>query len=113
MQTSLALFGRIFEYLDLVPALQDSPGARPLPKAGARGEVELRDVWFRYPTDAGAAGSSEPGRAAERSRTIETGRAAERSRTIETGPWAIEDLSLHIAPGETVAGPGSASIGRS
>ena len=37
VQTSLALFGRIFEYLDLVPALQDSPGRarcpRPAPAA--------------------------------------------------------------------------------
>ncbi|WP_307793638.1 ABC transporter ATP-binding protein [Actinotalea soli] len=47
VQTSLALFRRIFEYLDLVPAIQDRPGAEDLPEV--RGEVELTDVWFAYP----------------------------------------------------------------
>ncbi|WP_149205037.1 ABC transporter ATP-binding protein [Actinotalea subterranea] len=49
VQTSLALFRRIFEYLDLVPAIQDRPEARPLDAETMRGEVELRDVWFAYP----------------------------------------------------------------
>ncbi|QAY64165.1 ABC transporter ATP-binding protein [Xylanimonas allomyrinae] len=49
VQTSFALFGRLFEYLDLEPAIQDRPGARALRKDEVRGEVELRDVWFRYP----------------------------------------------------------------
>jgi ATP-binding cassette subfamily B protein len=89
VQTSLALFGRIFEYLDLVPTLRDSPGARPLAKADARGGVELRDVWFRYPTDA------EPG------------------RSSEPGPWALEDLSLRIAPGQLAAVVGPSGAGKS
>ena len=47
VQTSFALFARLFEYLDLQPAIQDAPEARPL--TDVRGRVELRDVWFRYP----------------------------------------------------------------
>ncbi|WP_188037271.1 ABC transporter ATP-binding protein, partial [Actinotalea sp. JY-7885] len=47
--TSLALFRRIFEYLDLVPAIRDREGATALPTHDIRGEVELRDVWFSYP----------------------------------------------------------------
>ena len=50
VQTSLALFGRIFQYLDLEPAIVDGPDARPLPAAGVRGEVTLEHVWFRYPS---------------------------------------------------------------
>jgi subfamily B ATP-binding cassette protein MsbA len=38
---------RLFEILDTVPDIQDSPGAISLP-APARGEVELRDVIFHY-----------------------------------------------------------------
>lgn len=49
VQTSFALFSRLFEYLDLEPAITDRPGARVLDKDATRGEVELRDVWFRYP----------------------------------------------------------------
>jgi len=50
VQTSLALFGRIFEYLDLPVDIIERPGAREL--TGVRGDVELADVWFRYEPDA-------------------------------------------------------------
>jgi len=50
VQTSLALFGRIFEYLDLPVDIVERPGARAL--SGVRGDVELEDVWFRYAPDA-------------------------------------------------------------
>jgi ATP-binding cassette, subfamily B, bacterial len=46
VQTSLALFGRIFEYLDLPVDIQEAPDARVL--EGVRGDVNLRDVWFAY-----------------------------------------------------------------
>jgi ATP-binding cassette subfamily B protein len=49
VQTSLALFGRIFEYLDLPVDIVERPDARTL--IDARGDVELRDVWFRYEPD--------------------------------------------------------------
>ncbi len=49
VQTSLALFGRIFEYLDLPVDIVERPGARAL--SGVRGDVELQDVWFRYSPD--------------------------------------------------------------
>ena len=42
VQTSLALFGRIFEYLDLPVDIVERPGAREL--TGVRGDVALRDV---------------------------------------------------------------------
>jgi ATP-binding cassette subfamily B protein len=48
LQTSGALFARIFEYLDLQPAI--TPPASPKPIEAARlGEVEFDDVRFRYP----------------------------------------------------------------
>ncbi len=50
VQTSLALFGRIFEYLDLPVDIVERPGARAL--RDVRGDVELQDVWFRYTPDA-------------------------------------------------------------
>lgn len=53
LQTSRALFARIFEYLDMVPEIQDAPTAKPLAEApGPRGQIEFKDVVFRYP-DAG------------------------------------------------------------
>src|SRR6266480_4659012 len=49
VQTSLALFGRIFEYLDLPVDIVERDEARPL--RDVRGEVRLEDVWFRYAPD--------------------------------------------------------------
>ncbi|HEX5225379.1 MAG TPA: ABC transporter ATP-binding protein [Solirubrobacteraceae bacterium] len=50
VQTSLALFGRIFEYLDLPIDIVERPSARTL--KGVHGDVRLRDVWFRYDPEA-------------------------------------------------------------
>jgi len=44
--SSLALFERVFEYLDLKQEITDRPGARPL--ATVRGHVRFEDVWFAY-----------------------------------------------------------------
>src|SRR6478735_1514625 len=50
LQTSSALFARIFEYLDLVPEIQDAPDAVSVDEApGPIGRIEFRDVVFRYP----------------------------------------------------------------
>jgi ATP-binding cassette subfamily B protein len=48
LQTSSALFARIFEYLDLVPAITDRPDARAV-RAANLGSVRFDDVVFRYP----------------------------------------------------------------
>jgi ATP-binding cassette subfamily B protein len=48
LQTSSALFARIFEYLDLIPAITDKPGARAV-NTGALGAVAFDNVTFRYP----------------------------------------------------------------
>jgi ATP-binding cassette subfamily B protein len=49
VQTSMALFGRVFEYLDLVPAVADSTQARELRPDLVRGQIRLKEVWFAYP----------------------------------------------------------------
>ncbi|MCU1570711.1 MAG: transporter consisting of fused permease and ATPase domain [Naasia sp.] len=53
LQTSGALFARIFEYFDLVPAIRDRPDAVTLTDADRLGEIEFRDVEFHYPGAAG------------------------------------------------------------
>jgi ATP-binding cassette subfamily B protein len=85
----LALFARIFAYLDLEPAIVDTPGARPLPAAGVRGEVGLEHVWFRYPADppTDQPGDGEPG-------------------------WALRDLSLRVRPGQLAAVVGPSGAGK-
>ena len=48
IQSSLALFDRIFEYLDLEREITDHDGAIELAPHDVGGEVAFRDVWFHY-----------------------------------------------------------------
>ncbi|HYM84496.1 MAG TPA: ABC transporter ATP-binding protein, partial [Candidatus Dormibacteraeota bacterium] len=52
IQGALALFDRIFEYLDMDPEIVDAPDAVALDPAGVAGRVRLHRVSFRYPTAA-------------------------------------------------------------
>ena len=88
VQTSLALFARIFAYLDLTPAIVDEPDARALP-AGVRGEVALDHVWFRYPSDPP---TPEP--------------------AADAPGWALRDLSLRVRPGQLAAVVGPSGAGK-
>jgi ATP-binding cassette, subfamily B, bacterial len=95
VQTSLALFQRIFAYLDLVPAVTDPPGARTLDKEHARGSVEFREVWFGYP------------------RSEEDEEASPDDSEEEREPtWALQDLSLMIEPGQLAAVVGPSGAGK-
>jgi ATP-binding cassette subfamily B protein len=50
VQTSLALFDRVFEYLDLPVEIGERADAHELPPC--RGDVAFEEVWFRYSPDA-------------------------------------------------------------
>jgi ATP-binding cassette subfamily B protein len=52
IQGALALFDRIFEYLEMDPEIVDAPDAVTLDKATVRGSVRFAGVHFRYPTEA-------------------------------------------------------------
>ena len=51
LRSSMALFERIYEYLDLNQEIKDKPNAEALTPATTRGEVEFRNVSFRYDED--------------------------------------------------------------
>jgi ATP-binding cassette, subfamily B, bacterial len=66
LRSSLALFDRVFEYLDVAPDIVDAPDAVDLPVSDSAGRVALGDVHFRYSgteVDAlkGVSFSAEPG----------------------------------------------------
>ncbi|HET7167850.1 MAG TPA: ABC transporter ATP-binding protein [Candidatus Limnocylindrales bacterium] len=52
IQGALALFDRIFEYLEMDPEIVDAPDAVAVRPDQVRGHVRFRDVSFRYPTEA-------------------------------------------------------------
>src|SRR5512146_262575 len=49
IQGALALFDRIFEYLEMQPSIVDAPGAIDLDAEPVRGRIRFRDVDFSYP----------------------------------------------------------------
>jgi len=49
---SLALFDRIFEYMDMPHDVTDAPDALPLPVGAQAGTVKLEEVGFKYDRDA-------------------------------------------------------------
>src|SRR4051812_3448775 len=49
LRSSLALFDRVFEYLDVVPDIVDARDAVDLPAVSSGGRVALNEVHFHYP----------------------------------------------------------------
>ncbi|TMK94260.1 MAG: ABC transporter ATP-binding protein [Actinobacteria bacterium] len=102
VQSSLALFERIFAYLDLPQDIVDAPGARELPKDRVRGRVELDEVYFRY---------EEPVRpAALEAQAVEVD--GDGSRPVAPREWTLEDITLEIEPGQLAAIVGPSGAGK-
>ena len=87
IQSALALFDRIFEYLDLERDIVDRDGAIELTSREVRGEVRFRDVWFRY----------------DRSGTL---------RRDQDRLWTIAGVDFTARPGELVALVGPSGAGK-
>ncbi len=82
-QSGMAALDKIFELLDEEPDLVDAPDAIELGRL--RGEIELREVSFGY-----GGGPDD-----------------------EDMVWALQDLSLKVPPGQTVALVGATGAGKS
>jgi ATP-binding cassette, subfamily B, bacterial len=99
VQASLALFERVFQYLDLPHDIVDADGARTLSPDEVRGRVGLRNVWFRYEEpevpifDMATDGDGSNGDA-------------------PTREWTLEDVSLEVEPGQLAAIVGPSGAGK-
>lgn len=102
LQTSGALFARIFEYLDLVPAIKDRPGARAL---------ELRaEAISGLRRDASA--DARPGRQLNDSAvTFENVTFRYPQAQASTRP-TLDDVSFEIEPGQFAAFVGPSGAGK-
>ena len=131
IQGSLALFDRIFEYLDLEPEIEDAPDAVALEPDQVRGAVAFEHVAFALPARARARPShradvpepidaaSEPDLAAAAVAADLEGpgrrrRAAEAAAepTQPPPPFGLEDVSFEARPGELVALVGPSGAGK-
>lgn len=98
LQTSLAFFDRIYEYLDMPVSITEKPDAIQLDPRTVRGDVEFRRVWFSYEHDAYAA---------------RPGGAAKGDSEATTPTWVLRDVSAHARPGQLVALVGPSGAGKS
>ena len=108
-QQGMAALDKIFDLLDTAPDMVDKPDAAD--PGTLRGEIEMDHVWFSYGLDQAAGLKRSSGK-------IEDARARDSAtRDVQGEPesddWALEDVSIHVAPGETLALVGETGAGKS
>ncbi|MFI7584147.1 ABC transporter ATP-binding protein [Kocuria sp. M1N1S27] len=96
VMSAVVSFERVFEVLDLVPLIQERPGARSLPAGPA--SVEFDDVRFAYPSAEDVSLASLEDVAVLDSRG---------------GEEVLHGVSFTVLPGRTVALVGSSGAGKS
>ena len=87
IQSALALFDRIFEYLDLEKDIVDKDGAIELSGKEVNGEVRFDDLWFRYDR----AGKTQSG---------------------DDRIWTLQGVELTVKPGQLLALVGPSGAGK-
>jgi ATP-binding cassette subfamily B protein len=95
LQGAMASSERIFALLDTAPEITDPASPRHLPVPG-RGEIEFRDVWFRYGGAAKEVASDQLPPQAE-----------------DLSDYVLRGVSFRAAPGERLAIVGATGAGKS
>jgi ATP-binding cassette, subfamily B, bacterial len=138
VHASLALFDRIFEYLDMKQEIRDAADAVELVPSEVRGRVEFDGVSFRYDepaADAAAAETDGSGPTSDVDVAAELAEAqvlpagAPEPPAPEAGPterspapvgeaptsgrrWTLEDITIDIQPGQLAALVGPSGAGK-
>jgi ATP-binding cassette, subfamily B, bacterial len=124
LQGALALFDRIFEYLDMEPEIRDAPDAQELRPAAVEGRVRFRHVFFAYPDRSGPrlnvggaellvdASSRSPGDGLDPDAMPSLQLAGSEPDDHSAVPFALEDIDFEVAPGQLVALVGPSGSGK-
>ena len=92
---------RIFELLEIQPAVIEKPGAIPLPPV--TGKVEYRNISFKYEA---AEGRPQVGMRDEGKRT------SPQAQIHPSAQWVLQNLDLLVMPGEAIALVGPSGAGK-
>jgi ATP-binding cassette subfamily B protein len=95
IQASIAVFDRIFEYLDVQPDVRDRDGARTI--TNTRGHIVFRNVSFSYPPPL---------------RTLVPEAEEPAATNGRAEPFALKDVGFEIPPGRQVALVGPSGAGK-
>jgi ATP-binding cassette subfamily B protein len=113
VHSSMALFDRIFEYLDMPLEITDAPDAVPLSSESVTGEIQLRDVSFRYdPDDERPPVSPDVAAPEADGEAVQAGGGAPVPIPVEFREWALQDIDVHIEPGQLAALVGPSGAGK-
>jgi ABC-type multidrug transport system fused ATPase/permease subunit len=105
-QQGMAALDKIFDLLDTEPDMVDAPDA--IDPGTLRGEIEMEGVWFSYADDPAA-------RTRKRASEIagDDEREGAGAEQLPDGYWAMEEVALHVPPGQTLALVGATGAGKS
>jgi ATP-binding cassette subfamily B protein len=96
LQSSMALFERIYGYLDLKQDIVDSPDAAPLDLGRVSGGITFDAVRVNYARSYGEADDESD----------------EKETEAESRMWALDGVSLNIPPGQLAAFVGPSGAGK-
>jgi ATP-binding cassette subfamily B protein len=120
IQGALALFDRIFEYLEMDPVIVDAPDAVDLDATPVAGRIRFRHVSFRYPSAPPRPVEAATDAVAESADVVAEAEAAAGvapppapSPTVpEILPFGLTDIDFEAAPGQLVALVGPSGSGK-
>jgi ATP-binding cassette subfamily B protein len=125
IQGALALFDRIFEYLEMDPEITDTPDAIALERSTLRGRVRFRNVSFRYPfqavpakdaADESSDGSIDDAADAADTAADDDGAGPREAPTVSAiqmaQPFGLENIDFEVEAGQLVALVGPSGSGK-